>query len=93
MGNVRADSSRDLKERLSAWSFIAAVEEGIRWGDLLNTAPPAAVLMKEGLVGFAEKPKPWESMRVCHGRQVDTLFLIINGRAMGSACLKTIRGT
>ena len=49
------DPSRDLAERLSAWPPRVAAAAGLRRGDLLNTAPPTTVLMKEGLIGFAEK--------------------------------------
>ena len=48
-GTYVSDSSRDLKERLFAWPFRVAVS-GLRWGGLLNTAPPTTVLMKEGVV-------------------------------------------
>ena len=39
------------------WSFIAEVAAGIRWDDLLNTAPDMAVLTKSYFIVFAEKAK------------------------------------
>ena len=57
-----SDSSRGLPERLFAWPSMVSVASGLRWDDLLSGAPATAVLMKEGLVGFAEKPKRGESL-------------------------------
>ena len=56
MGDIVSDSKNDIAERISAWPFILAVA-GLRWGDLLNTAPTTLVLLKEGIIGFAEKTK------------------------------------
>ena len=51
-----SDSSRGIAARLLARPSRMAVESVLRWGDLLNTSPAATVLMKEALIGFAEKP-------------------------------------
>ena len=51
-----SDSTMDLTGGLFAWPFSVAVA-GLRWGDLINTAPATAVLMKKGPIGFAEKTK------------------------------------
>ena len=51
-----SDSSLDITERISEWSFRVDVA-GIRWADMLRTAPATTVLMTEGLVGFAAKTK------------------------------------
>ena len=56
-GAIVLYSSRNLTARLFARPSAVAVEAGLRWGDRLNTAPPATVLMREGLIGFAEKTK------------------------------------
>ena len=56
-GGIVLGSSRRLTERLFAWPFRVSAAVGIRWVDLLNTAHPATVLMKEGLIGFAAKTK------------------------------------
>ena len=82
-------SSRDLTERLFAWSFMVAVEAGLRWGDLLNTGPSTTVLMEEGRIGFAEKPKPGERPTVDHGGRVVMHFLTENGCIDGASCSKT----
>ena len=52
-----SDSSLGIAERLFAWPFMVAVEAGLRWEDLLNTAPATTVLTKEGLIGFVAKTK------------------------------------
>ena len=52
-----SDSKSDLAERLFAWSFRVAAVAGLRWSDLLNTAPSTLVLIKAGLIGFASKTK------------------------------------
>ena len=46
-----------MAERIFAWSFRLGVAAGLRWGDLLNTAPNTLVLVKDGLIGFAAKTK------------------------------------
>ena len=46
LGGYISYSSRDLTERLFAWSFRVSVSAGLRWGDLINTSPPTTVLMK-----------------------------------------------
>ena len=56
MGEFVSDSSLGITERPSAWSFMVSVA-GLRWDELLNTAPTTTVLMKEGLIGFAAKTK------------------------------------
>ena len=71
-----SDTIRDIPERLFARPFRVADASGLRWDDRLNTAPAKTVLMKEGLIGFAEKPKPGGSLRVCHGGQVAMLSLM-----------------
>ena len=50
-----SDSSRDLAARLFARAFKVALEAGLRWGGLINTAPSAKVLLGDGLIGFAAK--------------------------------------
>ena len=55
--NIVSDSKADIAERLFAWSVRLAVAAGLRWDDLLNTAPTTLVLLKEGLIGFAPKAK------------------------------------
>ena len=57
MGAFVSDSSLGMTERLFAWSFMVAVASGLRWDDLINTAPTTTVLMKEGLIGCAAKTK------------------------------------
>ena len=79
-----SESSGDLPGRLFAWHFMISVASCLRWGDLLNTAPGTTVLMKEGLIGFAEKPRPVESLKEDHVGEVIFLFL------MKSGCLKGI---
>ena len=70
-----SDSTSGLTERLCAWSFRVAVAAGLRWGDLLCTAPATLVLMKEGLIGFAEKkPKPVESLKEDIAGAIDFAF-------------------
>ena len=46
-----------MAERIFARSFRLAVAAGLRWDDLLNTAPNTLVLIKAGLIGFAAKTK------------------------------------
>ena len=60
-GEFVTDSSLGITERLFAWSFRVAA--GLRWGDLLNTAPATTVLMKEGLIGFDAETKPVGSLK------------------------------
>ena len=50
-----SDSTLGITGGLFAWSFKVAVAAGLRWGDLLCTAPATLVLMKECLIGFAAK--------------------------------------
>ena len=88
-GRYVPDSSRDLTERLFAWSSRVDVAAGLWWGDLLNTAPPTTVLLKEGLIGFAEKPKTRGSLWVGHAGRVITHFLTKNGCIQGMNCSKT----
>ena len=56
-------------------SFRVAVESGLRRGDLLNKAPSATVLLKEGLMGFASETKTRESLKEDNADQVITHFL------------------
>ena len=56
-GNIVSDSQCDVAERIFAWSFRLEVAAGLRWGDLLNTAPNTLVLLKSGLFWFAAKSK------------------------------------
>ena len=53
-GEYVSDARLGITERLFAWSFRVALA-CLRWDDLLNTAPTTAVLMEEGLIGFAAK--------------------------------------
>ena len=70
-GTYVSDSSMGITERLFTWSFRVSVEAGLRWGDLLNTAPETTVLMNEGLIGLATKPKTGEKSegRHCGGKR------------------------
>ena len=56
-GGFVSDSPIDLTGRLFAWSSRASVAAGLRWVDLLSTAPATLVLIKDGLIGFAVKTK------------------------------------
>ena len=56
-GGIVSDPQGEMAERISAWSFRLGVAAGLRWGDLLNTAPNTLVLVKDGLAGFAAKTK------------------------------------
>ena len=51
------DSKTNRPERLSDWSFRAAVAAGLRRGGILNKSKPTLVLTKEDLLGFAAKTK------------------------------------
>ena len=85
------DSSRNLTERLFARSFRVSVEAGVRWGDLLNTAPSTTVLMGEGLIGFAPKTKTrGGSLKADLGDQAITHFLTKSGYVKGMKCSKMI---
>ena len=57
VGDLVSYSKSDIAGSIFAWSFRVAAEAGLRWDDLLNTAPATLVLLKEGLVGFAAKTK------------------------------------
>ena len=52
-----SDHKEEMSGRISAWSFRLGVAAGLRWGDLLNTAPNTLVLVEDGLIGFAAKTK------------------------------------
>ena len=56
-GNIVPYSKNDITERIFALSFRLADAAGLRWGDLLNTAPTTLALLKEGIIGFAAKTK------------------------------------
>ena len=56
LGGIVSGPSRSLAGRLFACPYRVAVS-CLRWGDLLNTPPPATVLMKECLIWFAVKTK------------------------------------
>ena len=85
-GTYVSDSIKDLPGRLFVWSFRVAVAAALRWGDLINTAPATTVLMEEGIIGFAEKPKtrgksegrPWGESRYALSNE--------NGCATGLNC-------
>ena len=91
-GGLVSDPSRDLKERLFAWPFRVDVAEGLWRCDLLNTPPPRTVLMKEGLVGFAEKTQTRGKSEGRPWGEVVTHFLTKSGYVKGVECSKMILG-
>ena len=79
MGKIAPDTQADMAERIFAWPFMVAVASGLRWGDLLNSAPNTLVFTTEGLTGFAAKTK---TRGVSEGRPwgaIDYAFLTKNG--------------
>ena len=73
MGNLVSDSKADVAGRLFAWSFRLSVAAGLRWDDLLNTAP-TLVLLKNGPIGFAPKTKNRGNTKEDVGVQVFCIF-------------------
>ena len=76
----------DLPERIFAWYFRVAAEAGLRWDDLINTAPSTTVLTKEGLIGFAANAKTRGRPEGRPWGEVDMLSLMGNGFAAGLNC-------
>ena len=91
-GEFVSDSSMGLTERIFARSFRVSVEAGLRWDDLLSTAPATTVLMKEGLIGCAAKTK---TRGMPDGRPLggatDFSFLTETGPHMGFSYSKKTR--
>ena len=92
----RSSIGREFKtpERLCAWSFMVAVSAGLRWKDLLNSAPSTLVLMNEGLMWFAAKTATRESRKEDHG--VGLLILTLkktkDGYKRAMDCLRMSQG-
>ena len=74
MGGFVSDSPIDLTGRLFAWPFRAEVADGLRWDDLLNTAPATLVLTKDGLAAVAAKTKTRGDLKVDNGEPPISLF-------------------
>ena len=87
-GGFVSDSSLCVAVRLFAWSFRVAVA-GLRWDDLLSTAPATTVLMKECLIGFAAKTKTGGKSEEGLGI---SLFLTKTGSQMGFSYSEKTRG-
>ena len=78
-GEIAPDTKSDMTERIFAWSFRVSVAAGLRWGDLLNSAPNTLVFTTEGLTGFAAYPKRADRPKEDPGGEVTFLFLMKNG--------------
>ena len=78
-GEMASDTQSDMTGGIFAWSFRVAVASGLRWDDVLNSAPNTLVLTIGGLTGFAAKTK---TRGVSEGRpwgKSDFAFLMKNG--------------